>query len=76
MNITLTLDDNLVKRVRKIASDRETTLTGMVRDYLEQLAGEHARQKHNLKQLERSFERYQTDIGRPGWRREDLYEGR
>jgi Family of unknown function (DUF6364) len=34
MNITLSLDDELVKKVRKIAVDRETTLTGLVRDYL------------------------------------------
>jgi hypothetical protein len=34
MNITLSLADDLVKRVRKIAVDRDTTLTGLVRDYL------------------------------------------
>ena len=35
MNITMTLDDDLVKEVRKIAADRGTTLTGLVRIYLE-----------------------------------------
>jgi hypothetical protein len=33
MNITLSLDDKLVKDVRKIAVERDTTLTGLVRDY-------------------------------------------
>ena len=40
MNITLSLDDELVKRVRKIAVDHDTTLTGLVRDYLTKLASE------------------------------------
>ena len=35
MNITLSLDDKLVKGVRKIAVERDTTLTGLVRAYLE-----------------------------------------
>jgi len=42
MNITLSLDDKLVKEVRKIAVEQDTTLTGLVRAYLEQLAQEHA----------------------------------
>jgi predicted transcriptional regulator len=42
MNITLSLDDDLVKKVRKIAVERDTTLTGMARDYLEKLATEDA----------------------------------
>jgi hypothetical protein len=34
MNVTLSLDDRLVKEVRKIAVEQDTTLTGLVRDYL------------------------------------------
>jgi hypothetical protein len=34
MNIRLSLPKDLVKRVRKIAVDRDTTLTGLVREYL------------------------------------------
>jgi hypothetical protein len=77
MNITLTLDDKLVKEVRKIAADRETTLTGLVRAYLEQIAEENARsgrKKRELEALERSFERFQFELGKKTWRREDLYD--
>jgi len=38
MNITLSLDDDLVKEVRKIAVERDTTLTGLVRSYLQEIA--------------------------------------
>jgi hypothetical protein len=77
MNITLTLDDKLVKEVRKIAADRDTTLTGLVRAYLEQVAEENAkwgRKKRELEALEKSFERFQVKLGKITWKREDLYE--
>ena len=32
MNITLSIDEEIVKKVRKIAVDKDTTLTAMVRD--------------------------------------------
>ena len=35
MNITLSVSDEVVRQVRKIAVDRNTTLTAMVREYLE-----------------------------------------
>jgi hypothetical protein len=42
MNVILSLDDDLIKEVRKIAVDRDTTLTGLVRDYLEPPADQNA----------------------------------
>jgi metal-responsive CopG/Arc/MetJ family transcriptional regulator len=77
MNITLSLDDDLVKEVRKIAVERDTTLTGLVRSYLQELADEHAksgRKRRELEALERSFELLKVNVGKRTWKREDLYE--
>src|SRR5271154_6242988 len=74
MNITLSLDDKLVKEVRKIAVEKDTTLTGLVRAHLEQLAAEHAnsgRKRREMEALERSFEKFQIRVGKKTWRRED-----
>jgi len=79
MNITLSIDENLVKEVRKIAIERDTTLTGLVRAYLQDLAAEHAksgRKRRELEALERSFEKFQFNLGKRTWRREDLHERR
>lgn len=79
MNLTLSLDDNLVKEARKIAIERDTTLTGLVRAYLQELALEHAksgRKRRELEALERSFEQFQFNMGKRTWKREDLYERR
>ena len=76
MNITLSLDDELVKKVRKIAVERDTTLTGIVRDYLENLAIEDAasgRRRREREALERSFKRFQFKVGKRTWKRADLY---
>lgn len=77
MNITLTLDDDLVKEVRKIAADRDTTLTALVRAHLEEIAAENpeaARKLRQLEALEKSFEKIQIKLGKKTWKREDLYE--
>jgi hypothetical protein len=76
VNITLSLDDDLVKKVRRIAVERDTTLTGMVRDYLEGVAaedGSSAPVRREREALERSFEQFRFRIGKPTWNRADLY---
>lgn len=77
MNITLSVDEKIVKEVRKIAIERETTLSAMVRDYLEKLAAENAaggRRRREREALERSFALLKIKVGKPNWRREDLHE--
>ncbi len=79
MNITLSLDEKLVKELRKIAVDRDTTLTGMVRDYLEKVAAENSatgKKRRQREALERTFERHQFHIGERTWTRADLHARR
>jgi predicted transcriptional regulator len=61
MRVTLTLDDDLVRRVRQIAAERDTTLAGMVRDHLERTVAE------------RSFTTINLHIGERTWTRADLH---
>lgn len=79
VKITLSIDEELVKQVRKIAIERNTTLTGLVRTYLQGLALEHqkaVRKGRELEALERSFEQFQFNVGKRTWKREDLHERR
>jgi len=76
MRITLRLDGQLVKEIRKIAVDRETTLTSMIREYLQRVADEsapHGRRRCEREALERSFEKYRFKIGNRTWERADLH---
>lgn len=77
MNVTLSLDDELVRRVRKIAVDRDTTLTSMIRQYLQGVVAEEATTgcKHREREtLDRSFERLRFKVGKGTGKRADLYE--
>jgi Family of unknown function (DUF6364) len=77
MNITLSLDEKIVKEVRKIAVERDTTLTGLVREYLTRLATESAgsgRRRRELENLEKSFDKYHFSIGKRTWKRAELYD--
>ncbi len=60
MNVTLSLDDDLVKKVRKIAVERDTTLTGLIRQHLETLAAAESDAEAELKrrQLEKLRESF------------------
>jgi Family of unknown function (DUF6364) len=76
MNVTLSLDDDLVKKVRKLAIEQDTTLTGLVRNYLENLAAQSdasGRGRREREALERSFDRFQYKVGRRTWTRSDLH---
>lgn len=73
-NITLSLDDAIVKRVRRLALERETTLTAMVRDYLEQVASsDQALREQQARDMRASFAALSKSLGGKDWKREDLY---
>ena len=77
MNLTLSLEDELVRKVRRLAAERDTTLTGLVRDYLVQLVGSddtEDRKIRNRASLERLFSRSSVTTGPRTWTRAELYE--
>ena len=75
MNITLSIDEDTVKKVRKIAIDKDTTLTAMVRDYLESVAGSDiVERQERIRKLNETFQTYDGKMGPRTWTREDLYE--
>ena len=74
-NITLKVDDDVIRKVRKIAVDRNTTLTAIVREYLDNLAERdtNARERTAVK-LETSFVKVERDMGKRTWTRDTLYD--
>lgn len=74
MNITLNIDEEIVKKVRKVAIDKDTTLTAMVREYLTWVAkGDAPERQQSIAALDESFERLSRDMGPRKWSRDDLY---
>lgn len=74
MNITLSIDEKTVKRARKIATKKNTTLTAMVRDYLILVANvDAAKRTEHIARLKKSFQQIGRDMGPRAWTREDLH---
>ena len=75
MDITLDIDDEVVRKASRIADGRGTTLSAMVSDYLASVIESDvaARREHAAKFRE-SVERYSRDMGPRTWTRDDLYD--
>jgi hypothetical protein len=74
-NITLSIDEEIIKKVRKYAVDKNTTLTSMVRAYLKSVALHDAQEKKiAFQKLSDSFQTFSRDMGARKWKREDVYD--
>ncbi len=74
-NITMTIDDTVIKKVRKIAVEKNTTLTGLVRDYLNGIAKrEDCRTEEIISQLSEIMNSADFEVGEINWTRDELHE--
>ena len=75
LDITLDIDDEVVRKVSRIADDRGTTLSVMVEEYLAPVVeGDAAARQELIAKLEESVERHSRDMGPRTWTRVDLYD--
>ena len=75
-NLTITIDDELLKRARIRALEQGTSVNALLRDYLIAYAGDDA--KAALAEFIESARRSRASSGPRGrsWKREDLYDRR
>ncbi len=74
-NITISIDDDLLKRARKIAIDRDTSFNGLVREYVASLVTRELRRRElQMDELDRLFEESTAVVGPVTWTRNDLHE--
>ena len=73
-NVTLTVDDRVLREARKIALDRNTSVNQMVREFLEQLVGEPDRRKEALRKIEEFWRTHTVEVGPITWTRDDLHD--
>ena len=70
----LNIDDEIAKKVHKIARRNNTTLAAMVKDYLTSTANaDVAKRREHVAQLKDSFQKMSRDMGPRKWTREDLH---
>jgi len=74
-NLTMSIDERLLKDARKIALERNTTLTTLIRKFLQQLIEKEEHHKsHIMAELESIFDNSHAQIGIKKWSRDNLHE--
>lgn len=74
MNVTLSIDDDLLARARSFAEQRGGSLNQIIRDYLAELTAREGRGAA-LEELERLWdEEPGSSGGKRTWTRESLYD--
>jgi hypothetical protein len=73
-NITLAVDEDVLKAVRRYAAQHDTTVNGLVREHLQRIAARENRAQEAIRRLRELSERSKGEVGEITWTRDDLYE--
>jgi uncharacterized protein DUF6364 len=73
-NLTLTIDEDLLRAARKIALDRNTSVNQMVREYLEATVRDSGRRSAAVARLEELFRTTHAEVGPITWTRDEIHE--
>jgi post-segregation antitoxin (ccd killing protein) len=73
-NITLSVEEDVLERARKVAADRHTTINALVRNYLRELAAQRENLNEALKRMNRLADEAGMEIGPVTWSRDDIHE--
>ena len=77
-NLTITVDEQVLKKARMRALEEDTSVNAVLRDYLENYAGVGSEQDQAVERILASSRESKTGSGPGGrtWKRGDLYEER
>ena len=74
-NMTMTIDTDVLKKAKKIAIEKDTTVSALVRAYLEHLADKKEQATEIIiSELKDYFSSGNIIIGKKNWKREDIHE--
>ena len=73
-NLTISVDDEVLKRARLRATEQGRSIDAVVREYLEQYAGSRSAQEQALVELLVVSEQARSKRGRRTWTRDELHE--
>jgi hypothetical protein len=72
-NVTIALDDRLIREARRIAVERSTSLNAMIREFLEELTEHESRAAKARTRIVRLCRASRAEVGRSA-PREELHE--
>jgi predicted transcriptional regulator len=73
-NVTLKVDDEILKKARDLANQRNTSINAIVRQTLEDFVTKDRNRKAALEGLESLWQKTEARIGKKKWTRDELHE--
>ena len=73
-NITLKIDDELLKKARQLAFQRKTSINAIVKQKLNELVSRDLSREATLKGLEAFYRKIKARVGDKTWTRDEIYE--
>ena len=73
-NLTLSLDEDVLYKARMVCQKRKTTLTQVIRNYLEKLVKQDDEYMEAWKFIEEKMKQRPIWVGKKTWTREELHE--
>ena len=73
-NVTIALDESLLREARRIAADRSTTLNAMIRGFLEELTEHESQAVKARRRIVELCRKSEARVGPRTWSRDELHE--
>ena len=73
-NVTIALDEAVLRDVRRIAADRSTTLNALIREFLERLALRESKALKARRRIAELCRDSEAEVGERTWSRDELHE--
>ena len=73
-NITLSIDEDVVRTVRRYAAERGSTVNALVREFLTGLANREDRARQARQRIRQLSDQSTARVGSRSWTREELHE--
>ncbi|MEN8162647.1 MAG: ribbon-helix-helix protein, CopG family [Acidobacteriota bacterium] len=73
-NVTIALDEALLREVRGIAADRSTSLNALIREFLRELSESESKAVQARKRIVELCRASQAEVGSGNWTRDELHE--
>jgi metal-responsive CopG/Arc/MetJ family transcriptional regulator len=73
-NVTIALDERLLRDARRIAADRSTSLNAMIRDFLTELTERESQATQARNRIVELCRASGAEVGPKAWTRSELHE--
>ena len=74
VNITMSVDENVLAEVRRYAAEHNSSVNALVRDFLALIAAQQDRARHARTRLRELSNQSAGQLGEKTWSRDDLHD--